>query len=363
MSNRPSTPFLQQVLAAYHAAERLVGAVVVLKHTTEILADPPTVAQVNSFCQDYRTLIGAVGEARRLLEPVQTELTKTRVAAKMGTASACGEHGANAHEAIFNTGYTAELALLLSLGASDTNQSSVNRLSPENAGRVRQALDWVNLAELRELEAEARQGSILTLERLGAKHHLPELRQALFLAEEAVTPTEDTAVSDDVDETVLEVERWADLGIGIDEDGSYLAVTPCPECGSVFPKQKAVKLDLPGKQWPALLDLLARSAEGNTASKSEVMLRFGYLKRGDVSADSLEELKRDSAKMHMVDQARTRLTGAMGNLARRLRDQVKVASPEGPVLSVNEPEIVRAGFVVRHLFRGKDGKLRFGRNA
>ena len=55
---------------------------------------------------------------------------------------------------------------------------------------------------------------------------------------------------------VLIINTWEELGIGIDADGSYLGISPPPDYGAVFPKDKATKLDLPGEQWKNLLDLL-----------------------------------------------------------------------------------------------------------
>jgi hypothetical protein len=159
----------------------------------------------------------------------------------------------------------------------------------------------------------------------------------------------------------LTVERWSDFAIGIDEDGSYLGISPCPEYGQVFPRQTAEKLHLPGKRWEHLLDLLARSKYGNEAEKLVVMERFGYLKAGEFSDEDLEEIRTGSGEVHKLKTACKTLTDAIGDLARDLREQVRVASPgEVKALSVANPRYVRAGFTVRYLKRDDKGKLRFG---
>jgi hypothetical protein len=163
-------------------------------------------------------------------------------------------------------------------------------------------------------------------------------------------------------ESLLTATKWGDLGIGIDEEGRYLAYSPCPIYGSVFPVENAVVLDLRGDRWKELLDMLARSGNGNTADKQELMQRLGYLKGGRVATEDLSELKNDKGGMNELKTAQARLTQAMADLGRELRQQIK--GPEGKgaprVLSVAMEGKVQAAFVVRHLLRGPDGKLRFG---
>ena len=164
-----------------------------------------------------------------------------------------------------------------------------------------------------------------------------------------------------VDLTILSIEKWSDLGIGIDA-GAYLAVTPCPDFGKVFPKQSAEQLDLPRGQWDKLLDRLARSETGKTASKGTVMEDFGYFtKRVSTTHRDLEELQQDGHVMQQLKTAKRKLTDAMSNLTRRLREQIEVCKPKDPrCLSVANEGIVESGFTVRHLVREGDGKLHFG---
>jgi len=164
---------------------------------------------------------------------------------------------------------------------------------------------------------------------------------------------------------VLTVERWSDLGIGIEQGEKpgelvYLAVTPCPECGDVFPKRKAKELHLPGRRWRALLKLLAESEQGNTADKRTSMERLGYLEEGTYTPKGYEELMK-SGGMQVLKRPRTLLTRTTGDLSRDLREQVDVESPgKKAALSVAQAGVVEAAFTVRYLVRGQDGKLRFG---
>jgi len=160
----------------------------------------------------------------------------------------------------------------------------------------------------------------------------------------------------------LTVQKWSNLGIGIDATGNYLAVSPCPERNAVFPREKAVTLDLPGKRWKALFDLLARSEHGNSAKQIDVMTQLGYLKRGEISPDEMSELAEDSHLMNVLKTGKRRLTQAIADLGRKLRRQVEGPKDKGSpaVLSAAGNGHVEAGFVVRHLVPGRDGKLRFG---
>ena len=161
-------------------------------------------------------------------------------------------------------------------------------------------------------------------------------------------------------EPVIQVGKWSDLGIGIAEDGEYLAITPCPEYGEVFPKKKSVALRLPGRQWQELLKLLAQSKHGNTADKRELMRSFGYAP-GSITDRRLAELKESPRSMQMLRRARTRLTGVIGDLGRKLRRQVEAKSPgKVAVLSVAKEQVVEAAFTVRYVKRDMAGKLRFG---
>jgi len=65
--------------------------------------------------------------------------------------------------------------------------------------------------------------------------------------------------------------------------------------------------------------------------------------------------------MNRLKTASGRLTTAIADLGREIRQQVKAPTTKGEVvLSVAEGEVVQAAFVTRYLLRGSDGKLRFG---
>ena len=184
--------------------------------------------------------------------------------------------------------------------------------------------------------------------------------------EEGEQPEEGSAEpigSDSTTKPRMIVQAWSDFGIGIDTDGAYLGVSPCPERYGVFPRESAVILDLTGKQWKSLLDLLARSKDGNEATKTSVMVDFGYFRASDVPArEDILDAKENLQTKNMLKTANGRLTAAIANLGRNLRKQVEVPTRRGApaVLSVSDPKEVRTQFVVRHLVRGHDGKLRFG---
>jgi hypothetical protein len=183
----------------------------------------------------------------------------------------------------------------------------------------------------------------------------------------AVKPDQDERPGEEtnlvLDESRMEVQRWGDLAIGIDENGRYLAVSLCLERAQVFPKEKAVTLDLPGDQWKSLLDLFAESPNGNTAEKLDVMTAFKYLTPGKYKRADLPEMAGDSKTMEELESARDRLTRAMADLARKLRRQVKVPESAGSsrVLSVAAGRQVTAAFTVRYLIRDEKGKLCFGK--
>jgi hypothetical protein len=159
---------------------------------------------------------------------------------------------------------------------------------------------------------------------------------------------------------VLTIAKWEELGIGIDEDSRYLAVSPPPELGDVFPKERAIELDLRGNQWRILLDLLAKSEHGNTATKIDVMTAFRYCKQGGIADE--DEVKDSSQKMTVLHTASGHLTGAMADLGRKLRKLVQgPTAASTPVLSTAEPKVVQAAFVTRYLLRGADRKLHFGK--
>ena len=160
----------------------------------------------------------------------------------------------------------------------------------------------------------------------------------------------------------LTVARWDDLGIGIHPSGKYLGISRPLDNNAVFPIESATELHLPGQQWKVLMDLFAKSDIGNSAKKSDVLNGLGKLNRevfariansDNVDVDCLTEIQNTAFR---------KLTGIVGNLARKLRKQVK--GPEdkraSAVLSVASEDCVQSAFVVRYLVQEGDGKLHFG---
>jgi hypothetical protein len=167
--------------------------------------------------------------------------------------------------------------------------------------------------------------------------------------------------SSTIDSTVLTIDKWENLGIGINEDGSYLAITPCPEHGSVFSVEKAVKLNLPGDQFKHIFGLLAESKYGNSTSKHDVMMKFRYLER-PIREEDLEEAAKDADITRTLSSASKRLNSAIADLGRKLRAVVNCPDKNraDPALSTKDAKNVTARFNVRNLVREGDGKLHFG---
>jgi len=88
------------------------------------------------------------------------------------------------------------------------------------------------------------------------------------------------------------------------------------------------------------------------------MCAFKYLSKGELAADCC------GTDLTVVDRAKKRLTGAIADRNRNLRDEHIDATEakDGPAISVAEPRWVTSKFVVRYLLRDEDGKLRFGRS-
>lgn len=72
----------------------------------------------------------------------------------------------------------------------------------------------------------------------------------------------------------LRVERWSQLGIGLDGNG-VLAFIQAPEFGAAVRKKDGVPLDLTGRRWAVVLDLASRSTDGRTILRRELLQRLG----------------------------------------------------------------------------------------
>jgi hypothetical protein len=153
--------------------------------------------------------------------------------------------------------------------------------------------------------------------------------------------------------TIL-IERWRDLAVGIDDDWGYYAFSPCPDYGARVTLKDAFVLPLKGTRWKKVLPCLARSADGKTGEKSELVLELGYCKKGNISedrakADLLEETKKASNV----------LKNTMGDLGRELRDCVQIT--DKTTVFQSNGSIYKAAFTTRHLLRNSDGNIVFGK--
>ena len=159
----------------------------------------------------------------------------------------------------------------------------------------------------------------------------------------------------------ITVARWSELGIGIDEKG-YFAFSPCPATGAKVMLREGVRLELIGDRWRKMLACFARSADGRTVAKAELVLEFGYVKAGYVSREQAEY---DDKLKAQAKDARTKLTATMADLGRELRPHVVIA-PERKTKKTTPAfqsvgEEYRAAFTIRHLIRDEDRYVRFGR--
>jgi len=293
--------------------------------------------------RDVDSVLGAVASAlpdRSLVRSWTTELESVRLHATMELAE--------------------ESSLLLRCHASTTG--AVNPESP----------DLAQLEELRNEMSPRLDSKLADIRRVAEAIYgwskRADLRSDAARKKRSRATAAHTAV--DQETPAFEVERWEDLGIGIEvksvkgkrDQYESWPITPCPSHGDIFRKSTDHPLKLPklsGQQWPELLKCLADSETGCTADKEDLLHGFGDYKRGPTkSLDSLgdEEIKERGGSM-----AR-KLREAISNLAARLREKVSCRETGGdPVLSVAGGRVVCARFCVRYLLRDGNNTLRFGR--
>ncbi|MCA9129487.1 MAG: hypothetical protein KDB22_20515, partial [Planctomycetales bacterium] len=114
------------------------------------------------------------------------------------------------------------------------------------------------------------------------------------------TDTKESAQAGEASESQcrLTVESWSKLAIGVGEDG-YWAIDYIPDVGSVFPKERAAKLDLPGDRWKNVLKLLANSPDGQSALKRDLFIELGYLSSA-VKVEDIDDFRRDDGAMTKI---------------------------------------------------------------
>jgi hypothetical protein len=190
----------------------------------------------------------------------------------------------------------------------------------------------------------------------------PKIRSILAEAESAATDLEELLALPGADKqteasspnTVLRPESWDRLGIGIADKG-YLGFTSCPDTGAIVFLSQGVPLPLKGKRWPVVLGCFARSEDGRTARKADLLTDLGYIRIGKLSnnqalyEERLREMKRASRQ----------LTSAMADLGQQL-DKIISAPRQQPVFTAGVAvESYTALFTTRVLQKGEDGTFRF----
>ncbi len=166
--------------------------------------------------------------------------------------------------------------------------------------------------------------------------------------------------------TLLKVERWSDLAIGITKDWQYVALTPAPAIGERFGHSNARTLRLPGKQWRKILTLLADSQDGRTTTRFEVIRALDLLSPpGQVQNDGRTRpgaIEAEiTAEVHAAaHNALERLHPALGNLRYKLRRLVDGPKDRHQNFLRVEGDHVDSVFVVAYLVSGEHGALLFG---
>jgi hypothetical protein len=156
---------------------------------------------------------------------------------------------------------------------------------------------------------------------------------------------------------VFQIDRWSNLGLGLDGAGRILAFTPCPEQGKCVAVSKAFSLDLPGNRWRKVLQLLAESADGKTARVADLVTQLGYAKklRPTISAEQAEF---DEGLRLKAKKATKTLKNTMADLARELRCQVTAGDDRSRLFS-KAGETYGAAFTVGILLEKDDGRKAF----
>jgi hypothetical protein len=155
---------------------------------------------------------------------------------------------------------------------------------------------------------------------------------------------------------LLRVAHWDDLGIGIGDDG-YWAFSPCPEFGAKVAISKAKKLPLKGQRWLDVLQWFARSEDGRTAKRSDLVVALGYLLGGKISKQSAEY---DDGLHEQKKAAIEKLTNAMSDLGRKLRELIATEDKTKVFQVSPHKDNYIAAFTVRCLWHDDQGRLRFG---
>jgi hypothetical protein len=193
---------------------------------------------------------------------------------------------------------------------------------------------------------------------------------ALLFLNEQSTPAASQSPQSQSDESYesidsrLKINRWSELAIGIDAHG-YWAFVEVPEIGQRVLKTQAYELQLPGKRWNKLLELLAASPDGQMVSKTELITALGWMP--GTSRGIKDGRARPGECVHALSEenirSASRILKRFDNMLADLRRELKkiIDIPKGKTRCLQlEGEIVKAGFIVAPLFDDGAGHYRFG---
>jgi hypothetical protein len=171
---------------------------------------------------------------------------------------------------------------------------------------------------------------------------------------------------EELEEKALRVKNWEDLAIGIDEHGSYWAVTPTPVIGGIFPMARAQKLVLEGNRWSALLRTFAKAAEPAKERRDVLCRDLGLLApSSSVARDSRVHPKANHAAVReeLPNQGSTlskRLNLLLSDLRRELTGIVDGPKGRRGCCLATMGQYIHSRFAVRYLFRQDNGQMSFG---
>jgi hypothetical protein len=165
------------------------------------------------------------------------------------------------------------------------------------------------------------------------------------------------AKTDHSERRVVRMDRWSDLGVGLDGERRIWAFTPCPENWERVAVRKAICLDLPGKRWRHVLQLLAESKDGKTARVSDLVTQLGFAKKiGRAIPD--EQAVYDEGLLRKAKRSTRALRNAMADLGRELRNQVTADDDcSTPFRKVGET--YQAAFTAGFLLENEGGQRQF----
>lgn len=175
-------------------------------------------------------------------------------------------------------------------------------------------------------------------------------------------PTDKSTQSQASKPTLLKVNHWSELAIGIDAKG-YWGLVPAPEFGGKYLKNNAVRLPLRSPRWKPLLKCLADSHDGATVRRVDLILELNlFPDDSDLPAnyDGLDPDELAQLGTH-AKATYSRLNNVLTELRQKLRDITGGPKGTGNTCLETVGEHVMAGFRVAYLLDGEEpGHYRFG---